>query len=120
MTAPPGIHASTSSPRRFDPAGIEDLKGIARTVLWNCGVDMGPSKIHRLCCKFVNRVHGNGFDFFDFLANQIELTTEQRRTALANPDVQRVIAYADPTGETAIRNIERATSSPRKGFSRPE
>ena len=68
---------------------------------------MGPSKIHRMCCRFVNRVQGNGFDFFDFLANQLELTAEQRRAALADPETQRVIAYSDPTGESAVNNVMR-------------
>lgn len=108
--APPGVTRTSSSPQRFDPAGLEDLKAAARTILWNCGIEYGPSKIHRLCCHFVNRVQHNGFDFFDFIANRVELTAQQRRTALANPDVQRVIAYADPTGEIAVANVMRDAS----------
>lgn len=107
MSAPPGIARSTSSTQRSDSAGIEDLKVAARAILWNCGIDYGPSKIHRLCCQFANRVRHNGFEFFDFLANKVELTADQRRNALANPDVQRCIAYADPTGETAVDNVMR-------------
>ncbi|AMS02787.1 hypothetical protein SEA_YEEZY_42 [Gordonia phage Yeezy] len=108
MTPPPGAARTSSSPRSIDFSGIEDLKVAARTVLWNCGVDYGPNRINRLCVRFVNRIQGNGFDFFDFLANQVELTAQQRRSALANPDVQRVIAYADPTGETATNNVMRS------------
>lgn len=105
MTTPPGIARTTSSDRRNDFAGIEDLKVIASTVLWNCGIDYGPNRINRLCLRFASRVRGNGFDFFDFMANQVELTAGQRRRALADPDVQRVIAYADPTGELAVNNV---------------
>lgn len=107
MAAPPGIARTPSSTQRFDPAGLEDLKVAARAILWNCGIDYGPSKIHRLCCQFVNRVQGNGFDFFDFIANKVQLTAEDRRRALVNPDVQRVIAYADPTGEIAVDRVNR-------------
>ncbi len=107
ISAPPGTARTSSSTQRFDPAGVEELKVIARTVMWNCGIDFGPSKIHRLVCRFVNRVQGNGFDFFDFLANQVELTAEQRRSALNDPDVQRAISYSDPTGETAVNNVMR-------------
>lgn len=107
MAAPPGIARRSSTTRRFDPAGFEDLKAVARTILWNCGIEYGPSKIHRLCCQFVNRVQGNGFDFFDFIANRVQLTAEDRRRALSNPDIQRVIAYRDRTGEDAVNNVLR-------------
>lgn len=107
MTAPPGVARTTSSTRRSHPADIEDLKVAASAVLWNCGIDYGPSKIHRLCCQFVNRVQHNGFSFFDFIANKVELTAEQQRSALSDPDVARAIAYADPTGEAAVNNVMR-------------
>lgn len=107
MAAPPGMARTVSTTRCIDFAGIEDLKVMARTVLWNCGVDYGPNRINRLCVQFAERVRGNGFDFFDFLANKVALTASQRRDALANPDIQQVIAYADPTGETAVDRVNR-------------
>ncbi|WP_153395791.1 hypothetical protein [Ornithinicoccus halotolerans] len=55
--------------------------------------------------RFSERVERNNFNFFDFLANAVQLHADQRRRALADPDVQRVITYADPTGETAVRNV---------------
>ena len=108
MTAPPGSARKVSAPRSISFSDIEALKAAARTVLWNCGIDFGPNRINKLCVRFVNRVHGNGFDFFDFLANQVELTADQRRSALADPEVQRVIAYADPTGEAAVDRVMRS------------
>jgi hypothetical protein len=86
---------------------MESLKATARTILWNCGFQVGPNKIARLCATFTQRVERNGFTFFDFLANSVQLDAQQRRQALANPAVQRVIAYADITGETAARNVDR-------------
>lgn len=110
--SPPTALAATSSTRSANSSGpgIESLKVIARSVLWNCGIDFGPHKINRLCVRFVEQVQGNGFAFFDFLANAIQMSAEQRRRALADPDVSRAIAYADPTGETAIRNVMRGGS----------
>jgi hypothetical protein len=52
-------------------------------------------------------VESNGLAFEEFLANSVQLTAEQRRRALANPDIARVIAYADPTGEAAVNNVLR-------------
>lgn len=79
----------------------------AHTVLANVGCAMGARKVNHLIQTFEARVQGNGFAFFDFLANSMRLDAETRRRALANPDVQRVIAYADPTGETAVANVMR-------------
>ncbi|MGZ4516402.1 MAG: hypothetical protein ACXVXN_00545 [Mycobacteriaceae bacterium] len=96
LTAVPGVTASPD---------VEALKTAARTILRNVGVDYGPNKINRLVVTFANRVERNGFAFFDFLANSVQLDSAARRRALANPDVQRVISYADPTGETAVGHV---------------
>jgi len=98
LTAAPGV---TTSP------DLEGLKQTARTILWNVGIDYGPNKINRLAVTFARRVERNGFAFFDFLANAVQLDAETRRRALANPDIQRVISYSDPTGETAVNNVMR-------------
>jgi hypothetical protein len=45
--------------------------------------------------------------FEAFLVNSMQLTAQQRRQALANADIARVVAYADPTGETAVNNVLR-------------
>lgn len=103
--SPPGCARTSSTNRGIDFSGIEDLKVAARTVLWNCGINYGPNRINRLCVQFVERVHGNGFDFFDFLANKVALSADDRRRALADPDVQKVIGYLDPVGERAVSNV---------------
>ncbi|HMM93980.1 hypothetical protein [Phycicoccus sp.] len=90
---------------------MEALKATARTILWNVGIDYGPNKIARLCLRFKGRVERNGFAFFDFLANAVQLDAQQRRAGLANPEIARVISYADPTGETAARNVDRERGS---------
>lgn len=95
------------APRPTGQTETEDLARIAHTVIDNCGIGMSRSKISRIVRTFEARVAGNGWSFFDFLANTIQLDAEKRRQLLNNPDVMRVIAYADPTGETAVNNVLR-------------
>ena len=71
---------------------------------------MGTQRVTRLVRQFQARVERNGFAFFDFLANSVRLDSATRRRALADPDIQRVISYSDPTGETAVRNVLRGAS----------
>jgi hypothetical protein len=85
----------------------ETLIKAAHIVLDNCGIRMSPSWVSRLVRTYKHRVERNGFPFIDFLANAVQLSAEQRRTALQNPDIACVITYADPTGETAVRNVMR-------------
>lgn len=79
----------------------------AHAVLDECGYSMSHSKVMRLVRTFERSVAPNGFSFFDFFANAIQLDAAQRRSLLAAPDVARAISYADPTGETAVHNVMR-------------
>ena len=88
----------------------DQLLRAAHLVLTNCGISMSHSKVCRLVHTFEHRVAGNGWSFFDYLANRIQLNAEKRRQLLHNPDVMRVIAYADPTGEQAVNNVLRGAS----------
>jgi hypothetical protein len=83
------------------------LINTAHLILANVGYAMSPTKVQRLVSTFERRVHGNGFSFFEFVANSVALSADQRRAELLNPDIARVIAYADPTGETAVNNAMR-------------
>lgn len=81
----------------------------AHVILDNCGVAMSWTRVRRLVQTFEHRVQHNGFAFFDFLANSVCLSADERRRALADPDIARVIAYADPTGETAVNHVMRGS-----------
>lgn len=72
---------------------------------------MGARRVNRLVQTFGARVERNGFGFFDFLANTIQLDAAARRRALADPDVARAISYADPTGEKAVAHVMRESKS---------
>jgi hypothetical protein len=85
----------------------EKLVRAAHAVLGNCGVTMSASKVSRLVRDYQRNVAPNGYPFFSFLATAVQLSDEQKRTALLNPDIARVISYADPTGETAVKRVMR-------------
>jgi hypothetical protein len=98
---------NTLQPRSGGSTSAESLVKAAHLVLDNCGISMSPSKVSRLVRTYQYRVAQNGFSFFQFLANAVQLSEEQKRAALLNPDIARAISYADPTGETAVNNVLR-------------
>ena len=96
----PGVNSPGSEIQRY--------KAVAATILHNCGFEYGPHKINRLVMTFATRVERNGFAFFDFLANSVRLSAEDRRRALADPELAELLKYwEDPTGFTAVRNVTR-------------
>lgn len=104
LHAPPRRRATHAS-GGTKSAETDQLVRIAHATLADCGMEMSPSKVSRLVRKFQARVQHNGWAFFEFFANALLLTADQRRRATANPDVVRVIGYADPTGEQAVNNV---------------
>lgn len=106
---PPGLLATREATGGSTSA--ETLINHAQRLLANCGVPMSSSKVSRLVRQFKKRVEGNGFPFEAFLINSIQLTTDQRRKALQQPDIARVISYSDTTGETAVNNVLRSTDT---------
>ena len=72
----------------------------------NFGYDISPSKVNRIVRQFEQQAERNGWSLFDFMANKIQLTEQQRRHVLADPDAARTWGYwDDPTGESAVRNV---------------
>lgn len=89
-------------------ASVETLTRDAGAVLNACGVELSRQRISTLVRRYKGGIEGRGFAFVDYLLNAVQLTAEQRRNALRHPAIARVIAYADPTGETAVNNVMRA------------
>ncbi len=85
----------------------EKLIRAAHLILDNCGISLPPSKVSRVVRDYQRNVAPNGYPFFSFLATAVQLSDEQRRAALLNPDIARAISYADPTGEYAVNNVMR-------------
>lgn len=103
--SPPGLLADIRSGGTTSPSKTELMKA-ARLILDNCGIAFSQNKITRLVLTFLSRApHASGHAFFLYLVSAVQLSVEQQRTALANPDIARVIAYADPTGEAAVNNV---------------
>lgn len=104
MTWAAAHHDRRNHERRSDPS-TEQLLRDAHVILDNCGVQMGHSRLCRLVRTYERSVRGNGWAFFDYLATAMAVSAEVRQRAIANPDVARIIAYADPTGEQAVAHV---------------
>jgi hypothetical protein len=110
---PPGLTLeATPTTGETRAPSTERLIRAAHDILNGCGYEMSAPKVSRLVRRYEATVHRNGWSLFDYLATAVSLDAEQRRRALLNPDVARAIAYADPTGETAVNRVmrERAAS----------
>lgn len=103
-TANPATGGTTNTEAKRQ---TEALIRAANLVASNCGLPVGPSKVSKLVRRFRRDVEYKGVPFFDYFANAVHLDAQQRRSALANPDVARAISYADPTGESAVNNVIR-------------
>lgn len=89
-------------------ASADQLKQLARTICTDCGIGLGVNKINHVVVRFKSRMPtGSAWAFFLFLSNELKLTEDRKRALLLQPDIYRRIAYADPTGETAARNVDR-------------
>jgi hypothetical protein len=91
--------AETGSPT------VEDLVRDASIILLNCGVTLSRPKTSVLVRRYKAQVEHNGWAFFDFMTNTLKVSREARLAALCEPEVARIIGYADPTGEQAVRNV---------------
>jgi hypothetical protein len=108
--SPPAAVRETSG----GATSAEELIRHAQKLLGNCGIEMSPSKVSRMVRTFKYRVERNGFPFEAFLVNSVELSAQQRRQALANPEIALVISYCDPTGETAVNRVLRSRAQRRR------
>lgn len=88
----------------------ETLIRDAHRLLAACGIERGPAWVSSTVRQYLHRVVANGFPFGVYLLNQVELNAEQRRVALADPELAYLLDYRDPTGETAVRNVLRGAS----------
>lgn len=71
-------------------------------------IAMSPSKVVRIVRDYEHKVEGKGIDLLAFVLNNIEMRLERIRT---DPEIMRWLTYADPTGETVAREIDRGRTS---------
>ena len=82
----------------------------AMRLLQRCGIARSPKWAQRVVRDYIYRIAGTGFPFGAYLLNRVEMNAEQRRAAMNDPELACLLEYADPTGETAVRNVTRAGS----------
>lgn len=99
LSARPGVSASPT---------MTELKSFATLVIANAGIPLGANAINRIVVRFSRRMpNATGWTFFLYLANEIKMSAAQKRAAIEDPEVARVISYSDPTGEAAVANVMR-------------
>jgi hypothetical protein len=79
----------------------------AFVIMSACGVSMPVNKVSRLVRRYEHQVQGNGWKFFDFMANAMMLAAEDRSRMVTDYDVYKTICYLDRVGEEAVRNVMR-------------
>jgi len=78
----------------------------ARALLQACGVDRGANWLSRTVRDYLAAPIG-GLPFGLYLAARVELSAQQRRALAERDDLRCLLSYADPTGESAVRNVMR-------------
>jgi len=106
VSAPPGVTPTT--PIRRSTSADESTQTehhirLGSDLLTFWGIGMSHNRLVKHVRRFEREV--TGFTFFDYLANAVQADDEDRRRAHLDPELARAISYADPTGETAVRNV---------------
>lgn len=83
---------------------VEQLIRETHAALEQAGVSLSPSKVTRTCRDYLNIVAGRSVGFGEYLANVVSLDALERRIF---DSVYYRLTHADPTGETATRNVDR-------------
>lgn len=105
MTFTPAPHIRSNHEDRDRVRSVPAVEPLLRethAVLANCSVRMSPSKVTRLCRDYVNIVAARGVPFGAYLANAVAMTADESRQF---DEAYYRLTYADPTGETAVRNV---------------
>lgn len=77
----------------------------ARLLLDAVGIERGGNWISRTVRTYLAAAVRVPFGLF--LSAEVSLSNTQRRALAERADLRYLLSYADPTGETAIRNVER-------------
>lgn len=108
MSGPPGVARTSdhrrNQERRDQRVRTETLIRYANTLLDAAGLDRSASWVSRAVRDYAR--HGVGRVLFGlWFTDRLGLTDVQRD----NAELAFVLAYADPTGEAAVRNVMRRT-----------
>jgi len=102
-TVAPSIRRNTSAEAVAQPRP-EDLTRDAGRLLDACGVTRSRAWVSRTVRDYCS-TSVSGLPFGMYLTNRIELNAQQRQAILDRSDLRYLLEYADPTGETACRNV---------------
>lgn len=88
--------------RQSEGIAADTLIRYAHSLLESVGVERSPSWVSRTVRDYVR--HGLGRCLFgEWLTDRLDLSAHQRERS----EVAYLLGYADPTGETAARNVDR-------------
>jgi hypothetical protein len=94
----------------FAPEGeapqATSLRGQIREFLQTSGLERTESWVQRVSRDYA-RLAIPGTPVGVFIATRIALNPVERRRLAERADLRYLLSYADPTGETAVRNIMR-------------
>ena len=111
LVSPPGVQPNTRPPQRnrqnhIAEASVEKAIRAVHLHLANSDVVVSPSKVSRMVRKFAAHVTRDGGSFHEFLVNARDLSIEQRRRVVADPESEWFLSWwEDPTGRQACINV---------------
>jgi hypothetical protein len=86
---------------------IQEAIGAVHRILDQHGITMSPAKVNKLVRRFSFEAAAHGCSFADYLLERVALSDDCRRQLLRDPDLERVTAYFDPTGQEATYRVIR-------------
>lgn len=89
------------------PRSVEQLTCETGEALARFGVSWSRSKVSRVVRTYVHQLAPNGFPFDRYVLNLVTVHVQRRAELAATLNALRP-GYADPTGETAARNVDRS------------
>ncbi|MGV8973375.1 MAG: hypothetical protein ACOH10_13720 [Rhodoglobus sp.] len=99
-----GIRRNTNAETVGQPRP-ESLARDTGRLLAACGIERSRSWTSRTVRDYVSSAID--YPFGAYLLNRVQLNAEQRRIVRADNELAYLLEYADPTGETAVRNVTR-------------
>lgn len=100
------MEATLSPNIRRQSKSRDSLIKDAHILLGACGVVRSPAWVARTVRNYLASPITE-MPFGIFLFARVELNAVQRRKVAERADLRYLLTYADPTGETAVRNLMR-------------
>lgn len=101
---------ATVTPNACSPeVAAPSLRDQIRAFLAQAELHRTESWVQRVSRDYA-RIAPKGTPLQVFIATRIALTLEEHAVVAGKPDLRYLLSYADPTGETAIRNVMREAS----------